>query len=105
MSFSVGTTMSNRIGITLTAYNLPGESSESDFERWEAYVRANIAESTGLDNIDIDRFGYSPSPPTDAIHGATQEQRGGIEEALEELWMMGCAEDFFVPATQQKEKS
>lgn len=77
----------------VTTYSVPADrSSDSDIGAWMAYVRENIAESTGLDNVKVDRLailrGCAKNETEFNIEGATREQREGIREALEELWQI-----------------
>lgn len=89
--------MTNQIpSVILTAYNLGQDATEKDFNQWVSYVSGKITELCGF-TVEVDSFsftGKNSGGPNDDIYNASDEQKVIIQDALRELWDIGCADNF-----------
>jgi len=80
-----------KAAVTLTAYNMGGDATESDFDSFAAYVAEHIDERTGLD-VTVDQFRFEGSGVAkDRIEAASDDDRETIQGALRGLWDDWCS--------------
>lgn len=76
--------------LLLTSYNLPRNTSPTEFDAWCDYVEAHIAERTGFP-VEVDRTAFGSGIVQDHITCGTGDERQTLREAVAALWEAWCS--------------